>query len=42
MGLMKVRDFATLVNKYWLVEECNKKLVAAKSTKGGFRKGLVP
>ena len=38
IGLMKVRDFPTLVNKCWLVEDCNKKLVAAKSTDDNFRK----
>ena len=31
VGLMEVRDFATLVNKCRLVEECNKKLVDTKS-----------
>ena len=40
--LMEIRDFPTLVNKCQLVEECNKKLAAAKSASSGFKKGLSP
>ena len=42
MGLMEIRDFATLVNKCKLMEECNKKLAATKSASSGFKKGFTP
>ena len=41
VGPMEIKDFATLVNKCWLMEECNMKLVAAKFASGNFKKGLV-
>ena len=42
IGPMEIKDFATLVNKCRLVEECNRKLVATKSANSGFKKGLAP
>ena len=42
VGPMEIRDFPTLVNKWWLVEDCNKKLAAAKSIGSNFKKGLAP
>ena len=42
IGLMEIRDFPTLVNKCRLVEDCNKKLVAARSTGSNFKRGLAP
>ena len=42
IGLMEIRYFATFVNKCKLIEEYNRKLVTAKSTRGDFKKGLAP
>ena len=42
VGPMEIQDFPTLVNKCRLVEECNKKLAAAKSAGSNFKKGLAP
>ena len=39
---IEIRNFATLVNKCRLVNECNRKLIVAKSASGGFKKGLAP
>ena len=38
---LEIRDFPTLLNKYRLIEECNRKLAAAKSASSNFRKGLA-
>ena len=38
---MEIRDFPTLVNKCRLVEDCNRKLVAAKSIGSNFKKRLA-
>ena len=38
VGPMEIRDFATLVNKCWLVEESNRKLVVVKSAGDDFKK----
>ena len=40
--LMEIRNFPTLVNKCQLIEDCNRKLAAAKSTGSNFKKGLAP
>ena len=37
VGPMEIRDFATLVNKCRLVEECNRKLVVVKFAGGDFK-----
>ncbi|XP_027337088.1 uncharacterized protein LOC113850732 [Abrus precatorius] len=37
---MEIRGFPTLVNKCRFVEDCNKKLVAVRSTNSKFKKGL--
>ena len=42
IGPIEIRDFPTLVNKCQLVEDCNKKLVVARSTSSNFKKGLAP
>ena len=42
IGPMEIMDFPTLVNKSRVVRACNKKLVAARSTSGNFKKGLAP
>ena len=42
MRHMEIRDFATLVNKCSVVEDCNKKLAATKSAGGNFKKELAP
>ena len=42
IGPMEIRDFATLVNKCRLVEDCNKKLTIARSTGSNFKRGLAP
>ena len=42
IGPMEFRDFPTLVNKCQLVEDCNKKLIAARSTSSNFKRGLAP
>ena len=41
VGPMEIRDFPTLVNKCRLVEDCNRKLAAAKFAGSNFKKGLV-
>ena len=41
VGPMEIKDFPIMVNKCRLVEECNRKLVAAKSVSSNFKKGLV-
>ena len=38
---MEIRDYATLAIKCRLVEEYNKKVVVAKSTRGEFKKKVV-
>ena len=42
VGPMEIRDFPTLVTKYRIVEDCNRKLVVAKSAGSNFKKGLAP
>ena len=42
MRPMEIKDFAILANTCRPVEECNRKLVATKSTSSGFKKGFVP
>ena len=42
IGPMEIIDFSTLVKKCRLVDDSNKKLVAARSTSSNFKKGLAP
>ena len=42
IGPMEIRDFPTLVNKCRLMEDCNKKLIAARSINSNFKIGLAP
>ena len=41
IGPMEIRGFPIVVNKCRFVEDCNKKLVATKSTSGNFKKRLA-